>query len=51
MLTIYKDGKIILKATDQPYTPTYEVEKLKENTPYHVVEENRGGLMNGKNFH
>jgi hypothetical protein len=44
MLTIYKNGKVITKVEDTLYKMTYEIEKMKENTPYNVPEENKGGL-------
>ena len=48
MLTIFKDGKIYLQATDtELYIPSYDIEKLKENTPYNVPENNQGGLIDG----
>lgn len=37
-----------MKATDEiPYIPSYEVERLKENTPYNVADKEEGGLMDG----
>ena len=48
MLTVYKNGKIYMQATDKtPYIPTYEVESLKKNTLYNVPENNQGGLSDG----
>lgn len=48
MLTIYKDGKIYKQAKDEnTYIPSYEVERLKENTPYNVADLEEGGLIDG----
>lgn len=48
MLTIYKNGKIIAQAKEEPYVMSYETEKDKDPTPYNVPKDDeKGGLMNG----